>query len=60
METIMDKKKLEANIKSTEDKLEILENQRRELEAKVERQRTAVNILADLIEATKELDDKIS
>ncbi len=56
----MDKKKLEANIKSTEDKLEILENQRRELEAKVERQRTAVNILADLIEATKELDDKIS
>lgn len=52
-------KAFKAQIKSTEEKLAILEKSRKDIEGKVEKQRKAVLILKDVIAKMEALNDKI-
>lgn len=52
-------KAFKEQIKSTEEKLAILEKARKEIEAKVEKQRKAVAILEDVVAKTSALNEQI-
>lgn len=56
----MDQKQVEATIKKTEDKLEVLEEARRVLEEKVEKKRTEVALFKRMVETTQKLDEHSS
>lgn len=56
----MDQKQVEATIKNTEEKLEVLEGARRELQEKVEKKRTEVALFKRMVQATQKLDEQSS